>query len=224
MKVPFTPEQFMGVFEHYNLDIWPLQVVAYVLGLVALALAWRQPRYSGRLVSAILALFWLWNGVVFHIVYSSPINPAAIVFGGLFVVQGVLLIAVGVAQPRLSFRARTDWVSLLGGLLVLYALVLYPILGMLSGHSFPRAPLFGVAPCPTVIFTFGLFLWTDAKLPRYLLVVPFLWSLLGSNAALPPFNIREDFGLLASGLLGTALVALRVGKQTLQRRVRQSYA
>jgi len=37
-------------------------------------------------------------------------------------------------------------------------------------------------------------------------VIPFLWALVGTTAALPPFNIREDFGLLTSALLSSALL------------------
>ncbi len=87
------------------------------------------------------------------------------------------------------------------------------MIGALVGHGYPHSPLFGVAPCPTTIFTFGLFLWAKPGLPRYLLVVPFLWALLGTNVALPPFDIREDFGLLVSALVATALLLWGRGTQ-----------
>jgi hypothetical protein len=44
-------------------------------------------------------------------------------------------------------------------------MVVYPLLGIRFGHSYPRAPLFGVAPCPTTIFTFGLLLWATRSVP-----------------------------------------------------------
>jgi hypothetical protein len=57
MSLPFTVEQFLGVFSRYNEAIWPAQLVAYALGLAAVGLAlWRQP-YSDRTIAAILALF-----------------------------------------------------------------------------------------------------------------------------------------------------------------------
>ncbi len=96
-------------------------------------------------------------------------------------------------------------------LAIFYAMVAYPMIGAIVGHGYPSAPLFGVAPCPTTIFTFGFFLWSKPGLPRYLLVVPFLWALLGTNAALPPFGILEDFGLLVSAVVGSALLLWRRG-------------
>jgi hypothetical protein len=55
-----------------------------------------------------------------------------------------------------------------GALLVFYAMVIYPLLDSVLGHGSPQAPLFGVTPCPTTIFTFGL-LWRDRPCgPGYL--------------------------------------------------------
>jgi hypothetical protein len=213
MSLPFTPEQFLGVFRQYNLAIWPLQVVAYVLGICVVALAVHRTRYSGRAIGGVLAFFWLWTGVAYHIVSFSPINPIARVFGALFVVQGILWLAFLVLRPKLSFRAGTQVIAVVGWVFVLYAAVIYPIIGMLSGHGYPNSPAFGLAPCPTTIFTFGLLLWADAKVPKYLLVIPLLWSLIGFMAALS-LGIREDYGLLVAGLVSTALIVWRDQRST----------
>jgi len=41
-----------------------------------------------------------------------------------------------------------------------------------------------------------------------MVIMPFLWSLLGSSAAWT-LGMREDFGLLIAGLAGTALLFVR---------------
>jgi hypothetical protein len=208
MNLPFTVEQFLDVFAQYNQAIWPIQIVAYVLGGAAVALAWLHPAHSGRIISSILAAFWLWTGIVYHGLFFSQINRAALVFAVLFVLQGLLWLYLGGLRDRLAFDARGGPVAMVGGLAVLYAMLVYPLLGIVFGHSFPSAPMFGVAPCPMVILTFGLLLWTRPRVPRHLLVIPFLWSLLGFSAALS-LGIREDFGLLVAGLVGTAIVLWR---------------
>jgi hypothetical protein len=208
MDLPFTTDEFLGVFERYNEAIWPLHVVAYALGLVAVALAIRPRPHSSRVVAAILGAFWLWMGLVYHLVFFRQINPAAMLFGLAFVLQGLLWLWAGVVHPRLSFRAGRDLPSLVSGAFVLYAMVVYPIIGALLGHGYPQSPSFGVAPCPTTIFTFGLLLWTDRPVPRPLLVIPLLWSLLGVSAAIS-LGIREDLGLVVAALLGTALLVCR---------------
>lgn len=208
MELPFSIDQFLEIFEAYNGAIWPAQIIAYLLAAGALLLTVRRRPYTDRVVGGILAFFWIWMGAVYHLAFFSTINPAAYGFGALFIVQGVLFLAFGAIDPRLTFRLRRDRYGHAGGLLMLYALVVYPGLGVLLGHGYPQAPMFGVAPCPTAIFTFGLLLWTAGRVPGWLLVIPALWALIGTTAALQ-LGIREDLGLVVAGLLGVGMLLYR---------------
>jgi hypothetical protein len=208
MELPFTVDQFLGVFEAMNRAIWPAQLGAYALGAATLALALRGGRSAGRAVPGLLAGAWAFVGVVYHLVYFAPVNPAAWLFGAAFLFQVVLFVGAA-ARGRLELGWAPSPRAVLGLALVAYAAVVYPLLGAAWGRAWPRAPMFGVAPCPTVIFTFGILLLARGPVPRRLLVLPFLWSLLGASAALQ-LRVREDLGLLVAGVLGTAaLVAGR---------------
>jgi hypothetical protein len=206
--LPFTIEQFLEVFERYNQAIWPMQIVAYILAIAVLVLAAKKTRYSAPIISSTLAFFWVWMGVVYHLVYFSTINRAAIFFGILFIVQGLLWLLFGVVRPRLSFQLDANPYSITGMLLIAYAMLVYPIIGTLLGHGYPRSPSFGVAPCPTTILTFGVLLLTNARVPRSTLVIPLVWSLIGFGAAVS-LGIREDVGLLVAGILSVGLLLWR---------------
>lgn len=208
MDLPFTTEQFLDVFRDYNTVIWPAQAVAYLLGLGAVVLTFRPTSRADRGISAVLAVFWLWMGAVYHLVFFREINAAATLFGGFFLVQGLLFVYVGIVRRGLTFRARSDLYGWVGGLFMAYALAIYPVIGALLGHGYPQAPMFGVAPCPATIFTFGLLLWTAGRVSGWLLVIPTLWALIGFTAALT-LSILEDTGLLVAGLLGPGLLRYR---------------
>ncbi len=205
MKIPFTVEQFFEVFRTYNEAIWPAQIVAYVLGVLALALAYRAGKLSNRMVSAILMVFWIWMGTFYHVRHFSVINPAAWIFGIAFILQGLLFLAVGTVLNKLSFCFRLKPLPMIGAVFVLYAMVIYPVLGIYFGHVYPAAPMFGVAPCPTTIFTIGILLWTTNKVPGCLLVIPFLWSLIGMSAAVN-LRVPQDYGLVISVIIGSILL------------------
>ena len=207
--MPFTVEQFFDVFGKYNRAIWPAQVLAYILGIVALALAFRESRLSTRVIPGILALFWIWMGVFYHILHFSVINPTARIFGIFFIFQGLLFLLVGTIFGRLAFRFDLRRLPIIGACFILYAMVVYPLLGISFGHSYPRSPMFGVAPCPTTIFTFGLLLWGATRsVPAYVLVIPFFWSLLGMSAAVN-LQVPQDYGLIVAGVVGTALILIQ---------------
>jgi hypothetical protein len=208
MNIPFTVDQFFNVFGTYNTAIWPAQVVAYLFGLLALVLAFRASKISGRIVSGVLGLFWLWMGVCYHIVYFSKVNPAAVIFGACFVLQAALFLILGTIGGKLSFKFDKRSLPVLGFCFAVYALLIYPLLGIAFGHSYPRIPMFGVAPCPTTIFTFALFLWAAKRVPLYMLLIPFLWSIIGMSAAVS-LRVPQDYGLFLAGVLGTGLVVLQ---------------
>jgi Family of unknown function (DUF6064) len=213
MEIPFTVEQFFDVFGAYNMAIWPAQILAYVLGIAALALAIRESKLSARILSGILAFFWIWMGVFYHILHFRVINPAAWIFGIFYILQGMLLLLMGTIFGRLAFRFNLKPTPIMGGCFILYAILVYPLLGISFGHSYPRAPMFGVAPCPTTIFTFGILLWGTKSVPAYLIIIPLLWSFVGMSAAVN-LRVPQDYGLVVTGVLGTVLILIQNRKGT----------
>lgn len=203
--LPFTREQFFGVFADYNAAVWPAQVAAYLLGLAVVLALLRASPLGHRFVAGVLAAMWVWTGVVYLGIFFARINPAALAFGTLFVVQGVMFLVAGVAQRRLVFGRSTGFASALGWVLVAYVAVLYPLLGQSTGHVYPAQPTFGITPCPVTLFTFGVLLLTSAPVPRWLLIIPLAWSLVGGSAAFM-LGVPQDWPLLFSGLTIVLLV------------------
>lgn len=207
MKTPFTLNQFLEVFKTYNESVFPAQVLFYLIALATVFLVTKQSPISNRIISGILAFFWLWMGVVYHLVFFTAINEAAYLFGALFVLQGVLFLILGVVNDRLSFRFDTDGYGITGLTLIFFALFVYPAYGYFNGHVYPHSPTFGL-PCPTTIFTFGVLLMTDKKVPMSILIVPAIWSIIGFFAALS-LGITEDTGLLVAGVVAVPLLLYR---------------
>ena len=203
--IPFTIDQFLEVFERYNVAVWPAQLFLYALSIIALCLALQRKADLSRGVSIILSVFWLWMGLVYHLWFFSVINRAALIFAAFFVLQGVLFFTAGVWKNNLGFRFRLDLFGITGSAFLIYALVIYPALGYWSGHRYPSAPTFGL-PCPTTIFTFGMLLWTNRRVPLYVLAIPLAWSFIGISAAIS-LGMTEDYGLLAAGLIGSSVIS-----------------
>jgi len=207
--LPFTREQFLAVFVAYNEAVWPVQVLAYLLGLLMAVLIIRLSAQGSRVVWAGLAAMWLWTGVAYHGMSFSAISNGAWGFAALFVVQGLLLIEAGVLRARLAFGRAKGWSGWMGWALVVYASIGYPLLGQMLGHGYPAMPMFGITPCPVTLFTFGLFLLTTEPIPRRLLVIPVVWSVIGGSAAFL-LAIPQDWPLFFSGVSVLALLRRHV--------------
>ena len=102
--IPFTVDQFLNVFEQYNVAIWPAQVFLYTIGMFVISLVLSRKSDFSRIVSLILSLFWIWMGIVYHLWFFSAINKAAIGFAAFFVLQGILFFIAGVLKQQLTFR------------------------------------------------------------------------------------------------------------------------
>jgi len=207
MKLPFSPEQFLKVFELYNEAIWPIQVLFYLLAMMAVFAAFRRFDFSDKVISSILAFFWIWMGAVYHIIFFSAINKAALLFGAAFILQGLIFFYYTFVNKKLSYRYSSRSWGIVGSGLIIFSLLIYPVLGYLQGHIYPASPTFGL-PCPTTIFTLGVLLWTNKKIPIGLILIPTIWVFIGFSAAFS-LGIKEDISLLVSGILFIIVLVVR---------------
>lgn len=204
MNPPFTVSQFLKVFEEYNTAVFPAQIIFYLIAAAVMVFVFRK-KYNA-LTGSVISFFWFWMGAVYHIAFFTSINKAAYVFGILFMIQSLLTLYFTL-RKKLSFAFAPDVYGFTGTLLIAYALIVYPVIGSLAGHGYPQSPLLGL-PCPTAIFTFGLFIMADKKFPTTLIIIPFIWSIVGFTAALN-FGIKEDIGLLVSGITALILIIFK---------------
>ena len=204
--MPFTAPQFFDLFARYNLDLWPWHLLAIAAGLLVVALLYRETRLTTGITLAVLSVMWLANGIGYHWLYFATINPAARLFAAVFVLEAVLLAAAIVLSPELRFRVDGSTASLFGSVLIVYALAIYPALGWWAGHRYPAVPMFGVAPCPTTLFTLGFLLLAPWRTARWLVAIPTFWAAIGGTASFL-LAVPQDYALFVA-LVGVVALAL----------------
>jgi hypothetical protein len=200
--LPFSRADFLSVFEAYNESVWPTQLVLLGVAVAAAATALRRGTTALRVSLALTGALWLWMAIAYHWTFFTRINPAAWIFGAAFALQAGLLWYAAARQTAPAEPARPG-VRTIALFVIGYALVVYPLLTQLSDHAYPRAPTFGL-PCPTTIFTFGVLVLTAHVTPRWLLVVPTLWALVGASAPFS-FGVWEDLGLPVAAVVGVTV-------------------
>lgn len=208
MPLPFSREQFLAIFASYGQEVWPLQVLAYLLGIVAIAsLAVRDDRRD-RVVAGVLAVMWLMTGLGYHLLFFTEINKAAYFFAALFAAQGVAFGYLAIVRSNLRFGLPGGVSGVVGFAFVAYAAVLYPAIGLWAGYPYLAVPAFGITPCPVTLFTFGVLLLTTSRGPGWLLIIPGLWSVLGGTAAFL-LSVPQDWLLLFGGGIAIGILHFR---------------
>jgi len=202
----FSPRTYYRLFELYNAALWPAHLLAAVAGLVILACMLREGR-GWRAACALLGACWLWVGWVFLLDRYATINWAAAWFAGLFVVQAILLVLAGAAGGSSGEMSRSRGAAAIT--LLVFALAVYPSIGIAVGRPWTQAEVFAMAPDPTALGTLGFALLAPTAGRRWLLLaIPLLWCAI-SGATLWTMEAPEAPVLPAAGLVALIVAASR---------------
>ena len=179
----FSPRTYYRLFELYNREIWPGQLVALAAGILLLALLRSPGLWPSRTIFAVLGACWLWVAWGYHYARYASINWAASYFAMAFAVEAVLLTALGVGRG-LVLRPPARWVRWCGIALVVFGLAVQPLIGPLVGRPWSQTEILGIAPDPTVVATLGV-LALASGWPKWLLLpIPILWCLVSGAITL----------------------------------------
>ncbi|SFU57422.1 hypothetical protein SAMN04487955_10478 [Halomonas korlensis] len=174
----FSPRVYERLFVLHNEALWPLPLLALLLG-TALLLALVFPR-PGRVCATLglLAIAWLFVAWAFLWQRYAPINWGIRYVVPLFALQALLLLALGLWRGGLELPARWQPPRVLGLALVAYAVFLHPLTALLYGRGLAGAEVVGLAPDPLAIATLGVAATVQpARRGWTLLAIPALWCL-----------------------------------------------
>ena len=175
----FTQRTYYRMFELYHDAVWPLQlaVLAIVIG-IAVSLR-RSDASRGVVISALLAMGWLWVGIAFHLQRYATINWAAKYFGAAFIVESALLVWYGVIR-RLPFRDPNDAMRRFAPVVFVASVVIPPLAVLAQDRGWSQVDLAWLTPDATAMMTLALLLGATPRAPRLLLVVPIAWCLIAA--------------------------------------------
>ena len=203
----FSPRTYYRLIELYNRDIWPAQLLVLAAGLALLFLIESRTPLQGRLITAILALSWLWVAWAFHYQRYATINWAIAYVAPLFVLEAVMLMLAKGTADRPLFNIDRSVAAGIGLTFYLYALVLHPLVPLIEGRTLRSAEVFAIAPDPTAIATLGLLTLAPVRKALLLGIIPAAWC-LASWATL--HTMGSSLAAIPLAAVGLALLALAI--------------
>jgi hypothetical protein len=207
MKIPFTTEQFFQIIEKYNLGVFPLQFIILFLGILSVVMLHSKKSFKNKVIGGFLGFLWIWTGIAYHLIYFTIINKVAFVFGGLFVLQGMLFLNETFVRNKLEFEFSNKFTDYIAYFFILFGLLIYPVLIYFLEKSFNTTISLGL-PCPSTILTFGFLMLTSTKFSKYLLIIPAIWTVIGTSAAFK-FGVYPDYMIPISALVAILYLLTR---------------
>lgn len=213
MEIPFTTQEFFEIIERYNQTIFPAQIIILGLGILLVVILHSKIKSKNKIIGGSLGVLWLWTGIAYHLAFFTEINKAAYVFGALFVLQGLIFIIETFLRKKLEFDFKGTVMDYIAYFFIIFGIVIYPALIYILENSLSKTISLGL-PCPSTIFTFGFLMLTTLKFSKYVLIIPVLWTIVGTTAAYK-FSVYPDYFMPVSALV--AIIYLMRGKKGIEK-------
>lgn len=196
-----SQELFYKRMLEYNTDVFLVMIFSYICAIFVLAIIGTKIQKKNRISGFFLSFLFIFNGLVEFIFYYGSVSSQYYVWGSLWILQGIVFFLHSGIKNSMLIEYRKDCKTVVATALLFSALIIYPVIGFLTGHGYPTGPIFGVAPCPVTIFTFALLILNRRSFPIALLIIPFLWSLTGIYAIFF-FHVYQDAIEVIAGIVG----------------------
>jgi hypothetical protein len=188
----------------YNQTTWPIQVLMIIVAAYLTYRVFAQPgSKTDDWMKAFLAFAFAWNGIMFFLVFVR--NPISMFTGvPLFIIISALFV-VDIFTKKTHFKLpEGKWMRWFTIVWVLLA-ALYPLIGRLLGHTWPKVllPLF---PCPLTVFAIALVAAATPKVDKKVFIALLPWALLGLPKCFGALDCYEDCILFASGIYGLVIL------------------
>ena len=195
-------EVFFNNVSAYNVSIFPMQIITLVVAIILTYLLFVRPStILNKLIKIYLSFTFVWFVLMF------PFEGVFKIAFGLVHIVIAILFFIDIFTAKIEFKfPETSGKRYFMLFLIFSAFALYPLIEYMSGHLYSKILLFGVAPCPTIIFSLALLIGAVPKVGKIifiLLIFPAIFSGLSVPIML---GVWADLLLLVSGIYGLIIL------------------
>ena len=195
-----SAEGFWSQVGVYNETMWPIVIaMTAAAAFLTYRVLWRSGARSDMWMKAFLSFSFAWNGVVFFLIFVR--NPISMFAGApLFIILS-LLFAADILTKRTQFRPpEAAWKKAVT-ILWIALVFLYPLIGWVMGHVYPRV-LLPMFPCPLTVFAIALVAAAAPNADKKVFILLLPWALMGLPKCFGALDCYEDCILFAAGVYG----------------------
>jgi hypothetical protein len=201
-----TLELLLESVRQYNQMLYPAQWVAIAIALACIVFAFIRKPFSNALITGSAVLFFLIIALAFWLPLSLSGFDTGFIYTGIFLMQAGLLLSAAL-EDELHFHFEPKLVPIIGLVFAAYGLIGFPLVGLLLGRTYPGLFFSPLAPCSMISWFVGMLLLTDRPVPRYTMIIPFTWGLVGILWV--SMGVTESIGQIVIGLTGPAILCIR---------------
>ena len=191
-------EVFFNSVSTYNVSIFPMQIITLIVAVILTYLLFIRPSTGvNKLIKAYLSLTFVWFVLMF------PFEGVFKIIFGLVHIAIAILFFIDIFTAKIEFKfPETSGKRYFMLFLIFSAFALYPLIEYMSGHPYPKILLFGIAPCPTIIFSLALLIGAVPKVGKLIFIL-LIFAAISSGLSAPiMLGVWADLLLLFTGVYG----------------------
>lgn len=195
-------EVFFNNVSAYNVSIFPMQIITLVVAIILTYLLFVRPStIVNKLIKIYLSFTFVWFVLMF------PFEGVFKIGYGLVHIVIAILFFIDIFTAKIEFKfPETIGKRYLMLFLIFSAFALYPLIEYMSGHLYPKMILFGVAPCPTIIFSLALLIGAVPKVGKLIFILLIFSAIFAGLSAPIMLGVWADLLLLISGIYGLIIL------------------
>lgn len=174
----FSARVYERMFELHNEAWWPAHILALFVGAILMVAAVKPSPHRTRMAYVLLAMVWLFVAWAFFLNRYASINWAAVNVAAAFSVQALLFAALALRPELAPIASPGTAARRVGGTVLAFALLGYPLLPVLLGQSLAAGRMFAITPDPTVLATLAMLTFARGWCAVLASVIPITWSVI----------------------------------------------
>jgi hypothetical protein len=215
-----STNEWWAALQNYNLSIFPIQIVFYLLAVAMLVVFFtQQETIANRVIKGGFVLAFGWIGIVFFLLLGQEF-PAHNAQAFLFLSLSVLFAIDSFANTYQFSMPRAGWRKTLT--IAGFGLAMaYPLFAIFLGRPTSHWIIPGTFPCPTVALALVFMATTFPSRNRWLYLITLgllsLWAIpFPIMIQIPQMGVYEDSIMLLMGLYSLGMLIRnwkRIGNQ-----------
>ena len=195
-------DAFFNNIGTYNVSIFPMQIITLFMAIILTYLLFaRLSNNVNKLIKVYLSFTFVWFALMF------PFEGVIKIGFGLVNIVIAILFFIDIFTAKIEFKfPEASGKRYFMLFLIFSAFALYPLIEYISGHLYPKMILFGVAPCPTIIFTLALLTGAVPKIGKLIFILLILSAIYSGLTAPIMLKVWADLLLLGSGIYGLIIL------------------
>jgi len=195
-------EVFWNNVSAYNVSIFPMQIITLVVAVILTFWLLVKPSAGiNKLMKAYLSFTFVW------FVFMFPFEGVLKIIFGLLHLAIAMLFFIDIFTAKIEFKfPETSGKRTFMLFLIFSAFALYPLIEYMSGHLYPKILLFGIAPCPTTIFSLALLIGAVPKVGKIIFILLILPAIFSGLSVPIMLGVWADLLLLFTGVYGLIIL------------------